>query len=382
MSIGIFIGVLLFFVLFLGSNVYIGRTLGQGLKKLFPRVSKRVWSYGYGALVILSYIGMLPWAVPGKRIFAVLGAYYIGFYGFALMSFLVLDVGSFLLMFLTKRKEKGRAKSQGARALVGMGLILVLMVYSTHQANLLHVVHYDVQLTHPQAPEKMRVVLISDLHLGAVGSEKRLPELVARINGAEPDLVVIPGDIFDDDFHLIKDPAKAKALLSSISATHGVYASFGNHDGGETFPLMVNFLEESGITVLLEEFVLIEEELLLLGRLDPSPIGGFGTKEREETTSLLAKLPKEYPVMVLDHTPSDPWQYGEKVDLVLSGHTHGGQVFPLNLFTRVLFEVDYGMEKIHKGPLYVVTSGSGTWGPPMRLGTKSELVILDLSREN
>lgn len=377
MKWGIIVGGIIFFGLFLVSNVYIARSLGKGFEKLFPRISPKVWAFLYGALVVSSFMGMVPWAMPGKRIFLVLGSYYMGFYGFALMVFLLLDGGSLLLKSLKKNP-----KNSGTRALVGMGLILVLMVYSTYQANALHVVHYNVQLTHPQAPEKMRVVLLSDLHLGAVGSEGRLQELVQTIHGAKPDLVVIPGDIFDDDFYLLQDPTKAKALLSSITATHGVYASFGNHDGGETFPLMVSFLEESGITVLLEEFVLIDEELLLLGRLDPSPIGGFGTKEREDTSSLLEKLPKGYPILVLDHTPSDPWQYGEKVDLVLSGHTHGGQVFPLNLFTRMLFEVDYGMEKIDNGPLYVVTSGSGTWGPPMRLGTKSEVVILDLFREN
>ena len=225
----------------------------------------------------------------------------------------------------------------------------------------------------------MKIVLISDLHLGAVNSEKRLENIVKNINNLEPDIVCIAGDIFNDDYYALQNPEKAIGLLKSITATYGVYGSLGNHDSGKTFDEMINFLKQSHIKLLNDTYVIIDGRLALFGRVDPSPIGGFGELKRKEITESIASLDPKLPVVVMDHTPSNIEQYGENVDLVLAGHTHKGQIFPGSLITNAVFVVDYGhYQKDTVSPHVIVTSGVGTWGMPMRVGSNNEIVSINL----
>lgn len=325
--------------------------------------------------------GMLPISYSMKRFFGTLNAYFMGFYAYGLMLFLVRD-GVFLLGKLLKIKgDFDGMKLLSTSSVMITVLSLALVVYGTVHAGNIKMVSYEVDSYSESFPEKMKIVLLSDLHLGAVGSESRLPEIIKKVQAEEPDLVLLPGDIFDDDFMLLRDPEKAKKLFQEVESTYGIYASLGNHDGGKTYPKMLQFLEESGITVLQEEHQVVADSFVILGRLDPSPIGGFGGKERKETKELLSSLPEDLPVIVLDHTPSHVEQYGKEVDLVVSGHTHKGQIFPFHLGTNLLFEVDYGLyQRNEEAPVYIVTSGAGTWGPPMRVGTNSEIVSITLHR--
>ena len=119
--------------------------------------------------------------------------------------------------------------------------------------------------------------------------------------------------------------------------------------------------------------------MALFGRVDPSPIGGFGELKRKEITESIASLDPKLPVVVMDHTPSNIEQYGENVDLVLAGHTHKGQIFPGSLITNAVFVVDYGhYQKDTVSPHVIVTSGVGTWGMPMRVGSNNEIVSINL----
>jgi predicted MPP superfamily phosphohydrolase len=142
---------------------------------------------------------------------------------------------------------------------------------------------------------------------------------------------------------------------------------------------MTNFLERSNIKLLNDDFVMIDKRLILFGRVDPSPIGGFGELKRKDITRIIDSLDDNLPIVVMDHTPSKLEQYGEKIDVVLSGHTHKGQIFPGNLITNALFDVDYGQyQKDASSPHVIVTSGVGTWGMPMRVGSNCEIVSIYL----
>jgi hypothetical protein len=170
-------------------------------------------------------------------------------------------------------------------------------------------------------------------------------------------------------------------LFKSIEATYGVYACLGNHDGGRTFNQMANFLEASNIRLLNDEYVIIDERLALFGRIDSSPIGGFGELKRRDISDIISSVGATLPVIVLDHSPSNIKEYGKEVDLILSGHTHGGQVFPanINFLRNAMFGVGYGhYQRDAYSPQIIVTSGISTWGPPMRLGTLNEIVSIIL----
>jgi len=142
---------------------------------------------------------------------------------------------------------------------------------------------------------------------------------------------------------------------------------------------MLDFLERSNIKVLIDEYVAIDERFILAGRLDPSPIGRFGDMRRKKPAEVLSGIDVKLPVIVIDHNPANIDEYGSEVDLVLCGHTHRGQIFPGNLFTRAMYVVDYGYyRKDESSPHVVVTSGAGTWGMPMRVGTNCEVVSIKL----
>ncbi|MFT3950933.1 MAG: metallophosphoesterase [Oscillospiraceae bacterium] len=251
--------------------------------------------------------------------------------------------------------------------------------YGVYNARQIKLVTYDVQLNGHRLPNEMTIVLLSDLHLGATDNEQNLAEIVRRINELKPDLVCMAGDVFNDNFNAIQNPAEACNLLKSIRATYGVYASMGNHDSGHTFHDMECFLEESNIKLLNDAYVTIDDRLVLMGRLDPSPIGGFGALQRKDTKDLLAALDTDLPVVVMDHNPAVINQYGGEVDLILSGHTHGGHIVPGNFITKAMFTVSYGYyQKDIDSPQVIVSSGAGTWGTPLRVGSNNEIVRIRL----
>jgi predicted MPP superfamily phosphohydrolase len=233
----------------------------------------------------------------------------------------------------------------------------------------------DYDITIPGA-EEMTVVLISDVHLGAVGSEKRLPEIVEKINALEPDLVCIAGDFFDSDFSAIRNPDAAAATLKTLSAPYGVWAVLGNHDAGSTAAQMQEYLTRCGIHLLNDEYAVVGEKLVLGGKMDRSPIGGFGNLTGSD---LILTDISDLPVIVMDHNPAHIHQYGAEVDLILSGHTHKGQIFPGSLITNGMYTVDYGYYRADEAsPQVIVSSGVGTWGMPMRVGSDCEIVMIKI----
>ena len=139
---------------------------------------------------------------------------------------------------------------------------------------------------------------------------------------------------------------------------------------------MLDFLDGAGIRVLMDEAVVIDQRFVLAGRRDSFPIGAHGDSRKN-----LEGLPddKSLPVIVLDHQPGNIDEYGNEADLILCGHTHQGQMFPFNLITNAVFDVDYGYYRAGETtPQVIVTSGAGTWGPPLRVATDNEVVEINL----
>ena len=177
----------------------------------------------------------------------------------------------------------------------------------------------------------------------------------------------------------MRNPEKAIDLLKSIDTAYGVYACMGNHDAGRTFPEMQRFLEQSNIVLLNDEHITINDRFVLVGRLDSSPIGGFGGLERACIADIMASIDSELPIIVMDHSPAHLREYGNEFDLLLFGHTHRGQFFPMNLITKLMFTVDYGYYQDNPdSPHAIVTSGVSTWGIPIRIGTNNEIVCITI----
>lgn len=375
--------VLLVLLLLLGgANYYISHRLCKGLPFLLPKVSFR-WIFAFLMLMtVITLLGItgIPAKLPGDSgyILRVIGAYWMGVFVYLLLFTLATDV-LYLLLRLLRIPFTGSTLFRFSVSVFVVLCTAVTVCYGAWNAEKLHYVSYDVQLTGKTDISDMKIVMISDLHLGSVGSEERLAQIVDGINSQQPDLVCIAGDFFDTDFDSIRDPKKAIATLQELRATYGIYACLGNHDAGQTVGKMRAFLEESNIHLLQDEAVVIDERLLLVGRLDASPIGGYGDAKRKDLAQILPEN-TALPVIVLDHNPAHVDTYEAGADLVLSGHTHQGQIFPGNLITDALYTVDHGYyQKDAHSPQIIVSSGVGYWGLPVRVGTNSEINIIHLS---
>lgn len=246
-------------------------------------------------------------------------------------------------------------------------LILLVILYGAFNANKIILQHYDIGIAKPA--NDLRIVMLSDIHIDNQKPKGYVEKMVSEINRLNPDLVVLPGDIFDDKD--IGALSREKEALKKIKAKYGVYGVLGNHEyytGNLNESLKI--FKEANITILRDEIVEVVG-IHLVGREDVS-------RKRENLANLLKEVNKEKPIILLDHQPVALEEARiAGVDLQLSGHTHQGQFFPNQLITNRMYEVDYG--HLIKGSLQVVvSSGYGTWGPPVRIGTQSEIVEIQV----
>ncbi|GAF56179.1 phosphoesterase [Psychrobacter sp. JCM 18901] len=233
-------------------------------------------------------------------------------------------------------------------------------------------INIDKPLTKP-----LRIAVASDLHIGRLFGVKAIDRLHQLMIRSGADMLLMPGDIMDDntdafnDYHMEQNLAE---LCSSLP--RGVYATLGNHDlYGHERPIS-EALQNAGIQLLNDEVLCIEHEgqpVWLVGRFDNHK------RQRVATTVLLAQVDTSQPVILLDHRPSDIDNHSQlPIDLQVSGHTHNGQVFPANFIVNAINRLGYGYEQMGKGH-FVVSSGYGFWGIPFRLGSRSEIWLITLS---
>lgn len=231
----------------------------------------------------------------------------------------------------------------------------------------------------------LRIVQFADSHVGNTFSGKEFLKHVKAVQSENPDIVVITGDYVDDDTSK-EDMIDACEALGTLKTTYGVYYVFGNHDKGYYDPAhrgysgndLITELEKNNVTVLQDETVLLDDRFYLIGRQDRSEEqrSGFRASMAELTAGL---DPDKYSI-VLDHQPYDyDAQTESGVDLVLSGHTHGGQLIPFNRMGEWM-GIDaktYGLEK-RDGTDFIVTSGISDWAIQFKTGCKSEYVVVDV----
>lgn len=259
-----------------------------------------------------------------------------------------------------------------------IAIVAVTLAVGTYNSIIPKITKYDININKKAGNMKqLRVAMISDIHLGEIVGRERLNTAVKLINGLNADMVVIVGDLIDNDIEPVK---KYNMLdeLKDIKSKYGVYAIMGNHEyyGGKTEEI-TKMIENSGVTVLRDKVLKIQNSFYLAGREDFA--GSFYGYKRKDLATLLNGIDKNLPLILLDHQPKnldEPRK--EKIDLQLSGHTHAGQFFPVSLITSLMYEEDNGYLKDENFNL-IVSSGYGTWGPIVRIGSQSEIVDININ---
>jgi predicted MPP superfamily phosphohydrolase len=309
--------------------------------------------------------------MPGilQRFISFIGNYWMAalvyFFLFIILIDLVRLVGSPFGLSETIKNHSTLASILG---LLIMLFVTRLLVYGTWNASNIKITSYQIHITKKAGSLKqLNIVMISDLHLNDIGEQRGL-QIINKVNQLKPDLVLIPGDIVP-----VEKPQVAE-ILRKLKCKYGVFASLGNHDYYEgDLNRRIHWLEQVGINVVRDNSIKVAGSFYLIGRDDKSYEMISGVK-RKKIAVLAAGINRELPLIVFDHQPVDLEAAKEAgIDLQLSGHTHKGQIFPFNLITGKVFKINYGYLKI--GNLQVVvSSGAGTWGPPVRIASSSEVV--------
>ena len=373
-----FIILLLFFGLYGFLNYFTAKRIFNLLIIPLKKINVRIFIAVYSLIAIFPLVTFIPLGGTMSKVINWIGFHWFGLFIYLLMYFLLSESTIFIIHFFIKDEKFNRIKV--IAGITAVSLALLTAGYGLYNARNIKTVTYSVN-TDSGLKEELNLVLLTDIHLGAVGAEDRIEETVQNINKLNPDIVCISGDIFDGDISKLSEPDKTSELFKSIRSKYGVYACLGNHDAGNSIDKMLNFLEKSNIKLLKETHEVIDNKFVIVGRLDRSPIGNSGTLKRCETTDILNTVDDyNLPVIVLDHNPANIDQYDNRADLILSGHTHKGQMFPAGIVTHLMYDVDYGYyRKDANSPQVIVSSGLGTWGMPMKVGTNSEIVNVKIS---
>lgn len=240
----------------------------------------------------------------------------------------------------------------------------------------------NLNLTLPKGSGKLNelnIVMASDLHLSPIDGERLLSKIIDKINSVNPDIVLFAGDIVDDKAMILKDRGIGKSF-KRLNPKYGVYSINGNHEFINEVETCVNFMQEYGMKVLRDGYELVDSSFYVIGREDVV-MKQFTGKERKTLEEIISSINSDHPKILLDHTPVK-LEIADKngIDLQFSGHTHHGQMWPANIITNMIYEVSWGYLKKNKTQYYV-TSGAGTWGPPVRTGSKSEIVNIKIKFE-
>ncbi|MEM6730707.1 MAG: metallophosphoesterase [Myxococcota bacterium] len=230
----------------------------------------------------------------------------------------------------------------------------------------------------PTPLKGLRIVQLSDIHVGPTIGREFLEGVVDKVNALEPDVVVITGDLVDGS---VRELGDSVAPLKDLRARHGVFFSTGNHEYYSGVTPWMKFLPSLNVRVLRNERVLLEHEgaRCYLAGVDDHTAGGFGVGHGPDYEQALAGIDPNETVILLAHQPKQieaATRVG--VDLVLSGHTHGGQLWPFGALVRLAQPYVSGLHQHDERAQIYVSRGTGYWGPPMRLGAPAEITELIL----
>ena len=329
-------------------------------------------------LRLITLVVTLLFIVPAIRF----GIWFIVLLHFT--AFLLITDG---IVIIIKKSRKNKNWSGVCRKIYCSGVIAVILtaaVIGYGRYNIFHVVRteYTLQTQKNIQTEGYRLILLSDLHYGVSMNDEQLQKAADRISREKPDIVVLDGDIVDENT-TAEQMKSAFRILGTIDSKYGIYYTYGNHDKNNysttpnyTADQLAETIKRNDIQILEDDTAVINDEVVLVGRADR----GYEDENRQTIFDLTSKLDKKQEWVVLDHQPAD-YKNVKKAgcDIILSGHTHAGQIWPAGLFASLFHfdEMNYG--KIQRGNFNaVVTSGIAGWGYPLRTEKHSEYVVLNI----
>ena len=328
--------------------------------------------------LILSMLGRHTLPFGAQKILYTIGTSWLAWMLYLTIFLLLTDIVHLLnhfFHFLPDSIGNNSKLFHQIQVIGGITIVLALTTIGYFRFSCPEVEKIEIQVSKTAGERKhLRVVAISDVHLGITVDNKRLAKYVQLINDQKPDVVVIAGDVVDNNPRLMIN-RRMYEELSQIDAPLGVYACLGNHEYIGGIEESLDFYAKSKINLLIDEVAQVDSSFWIIGRDDRS------NHRRKKLSELVSQADSRQPLIVLDHQPYNLEQAEENgIDLQFSGHTHNGQLWPASLLVNKLYEVGHGFKQKGNTSVYV-SSGLALWGPPFRIGTQSELVVFEISFE-
>ena len=376
---GFFIFFSLVTSIYAGAHYYLYTWLGRSAEpsKMIRRTAAIVFVFlviSFPASRILSWRDFNAFSYLLMLVSSVWMGLVLYLFIFALASdlFLIL-IGIFRLKSRLLGKTPLRAKRY---FLTGIVVIVFLIGgFSLYEAGNIRITELEIPLAElPPELDGFTIAQISDFHFGVLNNTPKLEKAVTLANSLNADLIFITGDLVDESVAHMEEMAGPLAKLRSKG---GVYAITGNHDYYAGVNRATGIMKEAGIAVLRNELKILPGGLQLLGIDDPTGVRRMGEKG-EDFMSLIARVDPSRPSILLYHQPIQFEKAAQAgIGLQLSGHTHGGQLYPIIHISRQIYPWTPGLHRLGKSFLYV-SKGTGTWGPPMRFLAPPEIVRIKL----
>ncbi|MBU2497624.1 MAG: metallophosphoesterase, partial [Proteobacteria bacterium] len=315
------------------------------------------------------------------RVIAYVGYIWMGLLFLFVSTSLILDIYHLLIYLIGLLLPKGLSMiTLSAQHLFYAALVVSTVVTAYGLFEAMNIRIEQVTVRSPKISEKLgrlRVVQISDVHLGVIVREARLKRILEKVREAQPDILVSTGDLLDgqiDNISLLAD------MLRDVKTRYGKFAVIGNHEYYAGLDRSLDFTKRAGFSILRNEGLELSGLINIAGVDDPAG-RRFGLLEAVSEKQLLSTLPRENFTLFLKHRPLLDNDAAGLFDLQLSGHSHKGQIFPFTLFIRPLYPIAAGLLRLGDGSSLYVSRGTGTWGPPIRFLAPPEVTVVDLVHE-
>jgi uncharacterized protein len=310
-----------------------------------------------------------------------IGSFWLAFLLYFVLIVLVIDISrllNHLFHFFPDLFYTDYGKTKLLLLFSSIALVTIVVVVGFINARTPVITRLNIHINKSvQGEKELNIVMASDIHMGTIIAKRKVNRLVDMINGLKPDLILFAGDIVDEDLAPVINK-NLGASLCKLKSRYGTYAITGNHEYIGGAEKAVEYLTAHCVHMLRDSAVFIDNRFYLAGR-DDRDKPRFSGRNRKSLEEVMAQVDPAFPVILMDHQPFSLGKTAESgVDLSLSGHTHHGQLWPFNYITSAIYELSRGYKQIGKTHFFVST-GFGTWGPPIRLGNRPEIVFIHIT---
>jgi uncharacterized protein len=313
-------------------------------------------------------------------IFIWIGSFWLGAMAYLFLMFFLADVillinKVFQIIHLANFKDAHNFRIYVAYVVPSLTFLFLLFGFINAKSPRLH--EMDIMIPKTSGNLKtIKMVVVTDVHLGTIIGRRISEKMVNKINEQHADIVVFDGDLIDEDVQSVIRNNVGENLLR-LKAKYGVYGVTGNHEYIGGISKSLPYLKSHGILMLEDTAVVIENSFYLIGRDDRDKVRFTGIP-RKPLSEIIATVDNTKPLILMDHQPIKLKDaISNNIDFQISGHTHHGQIFPFNLITNAIYDISRGYKKIGNTQFYV-SPGYGTWGPPLRIGNRPEMLIFNL----